>query len=120
MERPNPLREKSYAYALDIVKFYKILTIEKKEYVLSKQLLKSGTSIGANVAEGLSAPTKKDFAHTLSIALKEARECHYWLSLLRDGLYTTPEEITPLLQATTELIALLTAIIKTSRQTLVG
>lgn len=71
------LREKSYQFALRIVKLYKFITDEKKEYVLSKQILRSGTSIGANIEEGGQAQSKMDFVHKLSIAQKEAAETYY-------------------------------------------
>lgn len=120
MKKQNPIQEKSYYFALHIVLFCKNVLIEKKrEYVLSKQLLKSGTSIGANVEEGIHAPSKKDFANKLSIALKEAHETKYWLSLLRDTGYASEEEIKHLLPELTEVIALLTSIIKTARISIV-
>ncbi len=74
---------KAYAFALDIIIVYKQLTYETKEYVLSKQLLRTGTSIGANVNEAISSESKRDFVHKLGIALKEARETSYWLNLLK-------------------------------------
>ncbi len=115
MEKPNPIREKSYAFAVAIVFFYKEILIKReKEFVLSKQVLRSGTSIGANVEEAVSAPTKKDFAHKMSIALKEARETKYWLFLLRDTKYVTESEIAHLLSQLKEIIALLVSILKTS------
>ena len=78
--------DKSYAFSLKIIDLYKYLNYEKKEFVLSKQILKSGTSIGANVEESQSAISKRDFISKNSIALKEARETHYWLRLLKDTL----------------------------------
>jgi len=78
----NPVREKSFAFAIRVVGLYKYLVNEKKEYVLSKQFLKSGTSIGANVEEGIGGISRKDFRAKLSIAYKEARETKYWLRLL--------------------------------------
>src|SRR5580765_2416353 len=80
------IAKKAYAFALNIVTLYKQLIEEKKEYVLSKQLLRSGTSIGANVNEAICAQSKRDFVHKLSIALKE-RETDYWLNLLKDSNY---------------------------------
>ena len=74
----NVIVEKSYSFSLKIVKLYKYLNYEKKEFVLSKQILKSGTSIGANVAEGQAAISKRDFVSKNSIALKETRETNYW------------------------------------------
>lgn len=115
MEKPNPIRQKSYVFAVAIVFFYKDILIKReKEFVLSKQILRSGTSIGANVEEAVSAPTKKDFAHKMSIALKEARETKYWLFLLRDTQYVTESEVAHLLNQLKEIIALLVSILKTS------
>lgn len=79
------LREKSYAFALRTVKLYRHLSEEKREYVLSKQVLRSGTSIGANITEAAQAQSKLDFIHKLSISLKEAFETEYWLNLLCDS-----------------------------------
>src|SRR5216683_662577 len=85
--KENALRDKSYKFALRIVNAYKHVVSEKKEYVLSKQLVRSGTSIGANVAEANQAQSRPDFISKLSIALKEAVETEYWLNLLRDSEY---------------------------------
>lgn len=85
--KENVLKDKSYKFALRIVKFYKFLVYEKKEFVLSKQVLRSGTSIGANITEGNQAQSTADFIHKLSIALKESFETEYWLCLLRDSEY---------------------------------
>ncbi|MEI8230877.1 MAG: four helix bundle protein [Candidatus Peregrinibacteria bacterium] len=114
-ERENPVRDKSYLFALRIVKVYQYLSEKKYERVLSKQLLRSGTSIGANVREGINAQSKKEFIAKLNIALKEAHESDYWICLLRDGKYLTTEESSSLLKDCEELIRLLTSIIKTSR-----
>lgn len=81
----NPAAEKSYTFALRIVKLRRYLVEEKSEYDLSKQVLRSGTSIGANVEEAIGGHSKKDFKHKLNIAYKEARETKYWLRLLRDS-----------------------------------
>ncbi len=80
--KENAIRDKSFAFALRIVKLYQYLTEQKKEYVLSKQLLRSGTTIGALVREAQQAESKADFIHKLAIALKEANESDYWLDLL--------------------------------------
>ncbi len=118
-KKENPLRDKSYRFAVDVVLFCKNVLIEqKREYVISKQLIKSGSSIGANVAEGLHAPSKKDFANKLNISLKEAFESQFWLYLLRDTGYASAAEVQPLLAQLHEIIALLTAILKTSRASL--
>ncbi len=78
---------KAYIFVLQIIENYKYLVTERKEYVLSKQLLRSGTSIGANINEALSSESKRDFVHKLSISLKETRETIYWLNLLNDSEY---------------------------------
>ncbi len=74
----NVIEEKSFKFALRIINLYKFLRSEKKEYIMSKQILRSGTSVGANIAEGVEAQSKKDFISKLSIALKEANETKYW------------------------------------------
>lgn len=114
MDKPNPLREKSFAFALKIVDTYREL-LKKHEYVLSKQLMKSGTSIGANVEEALRAQSKNDFIAKLSIALKEACETMFWLKLVQHGEFLSTSDCKNLLTATHELIRLLTSIIKTSK-----
>ena len=111
MNRVNVVRNKSFDFALRIVDLYKYLRYEKKEYVLSKQLLRSGTSIGANIEEAQAAQSKKDFISKMSIASKEARETLYWLKLLKYGGYLTKDEI---LADSNELIRLLTSIVKSS------
>src|SRR5438128_1294213 len=87
--KENILKDKSYKFALRIVNLYKHLSGEKKEFVLSKQILRSGTSVGANVAEANQAQSKADFIHKLAIALKESVETEYWLNLLRDAGFIT-------------------------------
>ena len=113
--RVNVLRDKSYKFALRIVKLYKHLTEEKKEYVLSKQVLRSGTSIGANIAEGNQAQSKPDFIHKLSIAHKESFETEYWLCLLRDGEFITEKQAESLIIDCNELQKILTTSIKTAK-----
>ena len=113
--KENPLKEKSYAFALRIVKLYKHLAYEKKEFVLSKQVLRSGTSIGANIAEGNQAQSKADFVHKLSIAHKESFETEYWLCLLRDGEFITEKQAESLISDCQELQKILTTSIKTSK-----
>src|SRR5687767_2416556 len=95
--KENLLKEKSYSFALRAIKLYKHLSVESKEYVLSKQILRSGTSIGANITEANRAQSKLDFVHKLSIALKEADETEYWLNLLRDSDYITTSQAESLL-----------------------
>lgn len=88
----NPIVSKSFAFALRIVKLYKYLCDEKKEYVMSKQILRSGTSIGANVAEAEWAVSRKDFRSKMYIAFKENVETMYWLDLLAASEYLTEEQ----------------------------
>ena len=107
---------KAYAFALEIVKTYKKLINEKKEYVLSKQLLRSGTSIGANINEAISGQSKRDFVYKLNIALKEARETNYWLNLLKDGEYINLLEFEVLNNSCNELVKMLSSIIITTKE----
>ena len=86
MEKKNIIKEKSFLFAIEIVGLYKVLA-ERKEFVLSRQMLRSGTSIGANIREATNAQSKADFIHKLSISLKESDETYYWLELLRFQLY---------------------------------
>ena len=118
MGKKNAVLEKSYDFSVHVVLFCKILIEERREYVISKQLMKSGTSIGANVEEAQRAQSKKDFISKMSISLKEAQESHYWLRLIRDTNYATADAIKPLLVEVEELIALLTSIIKSTKQNL--
>ena len=115
----NPLKTKSYAFALRVVKLYKYLAFETKEFVLSKQILKSGTSIGANVVEGNRGQSKSDFVHKLSIALKEADETEYWLNLLRDGDFITAVQADSLLADCLDLQKMLVASIKTAKKNMI-
>ncbi|MBU4445062.1 four helix bundle protein [bacterium] len=87
MEKRNIVREKSYTFAIDIIGVYQHLTKDKKEHVLSKQLLRCGTSIGANISEANGAISRADFSNKISIAYKECLEAKYWLSLLKDTFY---------------------------------
>jgi four helix bundle protein len=87
MKSGNVVQEKSYAFALRIVRMYRHLTEKRKEFVLSKQILRSGTSIGANIEEAIGGQSGRDFLAKLNIAYKEARETHYWLRLLHDSGY---------------------------------
>jgi four helix bundle protein len=109
------VKEKSYAFALKIVRLYREL-VGRNEYVLSKQLVRSGTSIGANVEEALAGQSRADFLSKMSIASKEARETSYWLRLLRDSDLLRHEEVDPLVKDCGELVNLLTSIVKTTRE----
>lgn len=108
----NVLLEKSKAFALKNIQLYKYLTEEKREYVLSKQLLRSATSIGANAREGSVAPSKADFFNKLNISLKEANESAYWLELLFNSGYIDEAMYTPLYNDCLELLRILTSITK--------
>lgn len=91
MKTNNIIQEKSFAFAIRIINAYKFLINEKKEFVLSKQMLRSGTSIGANVEEAIGGQSKADFLSKISIAYKEARETLYWIKLLKETEYLTTE-----------------------------
>ena len=108
---------KSFLFSVRIVKLCKYLQEEKKEYLLSKQLMRAGTSIGANVAEAEQAQSRADFIAKLSIALKEASETNYWLRLLNATDFLSEQEYLSIIMDCKELEKLLTAIIKTSRNT---
>lgn len=108
------LEEKTYTFALRIIKAYNYLT-SKSEYVLSKQLLRSGTSIGANCREATYAQSKMDFINKLSIALKETNETIYWLELLHDSDYITDQSFNSIHNDGLEILKLLISIIKTSK-----
>ncbi|MEW6600939.1 MAG: four helix bundle protein [Nitrospirota bacterium] len=113
--KKNVLQEKSYAFALRVVKTYEYLCVEKKEYVLSKQLLRAGTSIGANVEEAIGGQSEKDFFAKITISYKEARETHFWLRLLSDSGYLSTAQSVSLLKDCEELIRLSGSIQKTMR-----
>jgi four helix bundle protein len=110
------LKDKSYKFALRIIKLYMHLSKEIKEVVLSKQILRSGTSIGANIEEANQAQSKLDFIHKLSIALKEAAETNYWIRLLRDSKLVENNLADSFLKDCEELQKMLTASIKTSKK----
>ena len=114
-EKENIIVQKSYGFALEIIKLYKEL-IEKKEFVLSKQILRSGTSIGANIHEAVSSESKKDFIHKLGIALKETRETSYWLRLLKDSNYINQQSFDSLHLTCLSLIKILNSIILTTKE----
>ena len=114
----NIIRNKSYAFAIRIVNAYKFLTESKKEFVLSKQLLRSGTAIGALVAEAIHAQSGPDFLNKMNVALKEANETGYWLSLLKDTDYLEEKQYESIYEDCDELIALLVSIVKSMKNTL--
>lgn len=107
---------KSKAFAVRIIRFYQYLSTKKHEHILSKQILRSGTSIGANVRESYNAQSNADFINKLSIALKEANETLYWLELFLESEIINNDEYDSLFQDLNELIALLTSTIKTSKK----
>ena len=112
----NVIQTKSFTFAVRIVRLYKHLTEKKREFVLSKQLLRSGTAIGALVREATQAESKADFIHKLSIALKEANETQYWILLLEETEYLTHAEAESILADNRELLRLLTSIINSAKQ----
>ena len=116
MKKENVLLTKSFAFAIRIVKLYQFLVTEKKEYVLSKQLLRSGTAVGALVREAQNAESTKDFIHKLGIAQKECDETSYWLELLKETGYLTLTEFESIHENTTELLKIIRSSILTLKQ----
>ena len=110
--KENVIERKSYAFAVRIVNLQKYLVNQKREYIMSRQICKSGTSIGANVAEAQRAQSTADFVAKLKIALKEANETQYWLKLLHDTDYLTDREFESLHGSLQEILRILTAICK--------
>ncbi len=115
MKQENIIQQKSYAFAIRMVKLYQHLSSEKREYVLSKQLLRSGTSIGANVEEAIGGQSERDFFAKLNIAYKEARESKYWINLLTDTDYLTQNQSASLLIDIEEILKISGSILKTLR-----
>lgn len=116
--KDNIVQEKSYQFAIRIVKLYKYLCEDKKEFVLSKQLLGSGTAIGANIEEAIGGQSEKDFFAKLTIAYKEARETHYWIRLLTDTDYLKKEQSESVLTDVEELLRIIGSIQKTMKKKL--
>ncbi len=114
----NITAEKSVKFAMKVVSLYKKLTEVKKEFVLSKQFVRSGTAIGALIREAEHAESKADFLHKMNIALKEANETEYWLLLLREGKYLDEKEYEEYKSGCVELIRLLASIVKTTKTNL--
>jgi four helix bundle protein len=110
--KENVVKNKSFAFAVRVVKLYQFLGEQKKEFVLSKQLLRSGTSVGAMIREAEHAESKNDFKHKMSIAQKEMNEAIYWLELLKDTNYLNKEQFESINSDAIEIIKLITAIIK--------
>lgn len=114
--RENVVKIKSFAFALRIVKMYQFLCEQKKEFVMSKQLLRSGTAVGALVREAEQAESPADFIHKMAIALKEANETEYWIELLFQSNYLDETAYNSIKSDLTELLKLLISIIKTTKQ----
>ena len=111
----NVIEKKSYQFAMDVVKLTRVLEKRGCEYALTRQLIRSGTSIGANISEAQQAESKRDFASKMSIALKEAMESRYWLRLLKGLESITEDEAAGMLESADELIRILTKIVRTTR-----
>ena len=114
----NPLKEKSFDFAIRIVNLYRFLITEKKEYVMSEQLLKSGTAVGALAREAEHAESKADFIHKLSIAQKECNESLFWLELIERTEYITIEQFNSIFDDAVEIMKLTTSIIITTKKDL--
>jgi four helix bundle protein len=113
MKEQNVIKEKSYSFALQIVQLFKYLTEEKKEYVLAKQILRCGTSIGANIEEAIGSQSRKEFYSKITIAYKEARETSYWLRILKDSHYIDENQYEILFTQVNEILKIIGAIQKT-------
>ena len=111
----NIIAAKSYAFSIRCVNLYRFLCEERNDYTIGKQLLRSGTSVGANVKEAIRGYTKADFTAKMSIALKEASESEYWIEILRDTNYISAQQAESMLNDCTEVIKILISIIKTSQ-----
>jgi len=117
VDKEDTVREKSYRFAIRIIKLCVWLK-EKKHYEISAQLLRSGTSIGANIEEATASHSKKEFFHKMGISSKEERETRYWLRLLRDSGILTENQTSKLISESEELIKMLTSIVKTGKSNL--
>lgn len=118
MPRKNIIQDKSFEFALDVIQVSKELTV-KKEFTLSKQLLRSGTSVGANIRESKNAESKKDFIHKLSISQKECDESVYWIDLLYHSKYIDTNTYETLKNQANELLKILKSIIITTRKNMI-
>ena len=115
MEKDNPILKKSFAFAVRVVKLYKYLIEEKKEFTLAKQILRSGTSVGANIEEAIGGYSKKDFRAKMSISYKEIRETKYWLRLLKETDFVSTNQFESLYSDADELAKMLFRIIQNSK-----
>jgi len=109
------IKNKSFAFAVRVVNFYKVLTSDPKEFVMSKQFLRSGTSVGANVREAINGQSRADFIHKLAIAQKECDESIYWLELLKETKYISETEFISMNNDASELLKIIRSIIMTSK-----
>jgi four helix bundle protein len=116
MAKPNVIAEKSEEFAVRVINLSKYLIAEKKEYIISKQIFRSGTSIGANVSESRNAQSREDFISKLNIALKEADETAYWLRILKRTEFISQDQFSSLNEDVQELISILVSIIKTTKE----
>ena len=116
MEEKTLIKDKSFAFAVRVIKVYKHLSETKKEYILSKQLLRAGTSIGANVREAQNAESRADFIHKLAIAQKEAGETVYWIELLGATEYLSDSEFQSINADAVSVLKILTAILKSTKK----
>ena len=114
--RENIIKIKSFSFAIRVVNLYKLLSLERKEFILSKQFLRSGTSIGANVREALNAESQADFVHKLAIAQKECDETLYWLELLKETKYISEKEFNSMHIDANENLKIIRSIIITSKK----
>jgi four helix bundle protein len=116
MKKENVVREKSFGFAIRVVNLYKVLSGERKEFVISKQLLRSGTSVGANIREALNAESTADFIHKLAIAQKECDETCYWLELLHKTEFIRESEFNSMYGDASELLKIIRSIILSSKK----
>ena len=114
-QKPNIIKDKTYQFALKIIYLYMEMR-KQNEFILSKQIVRSGTSIGANVEEAIAAQSRKDFISKMSISSKEARETNYWLRLLRDSKLCGDLALSDLIKESEEIIKILTSIVKTTQK----
>jgi four helix bundle protein len=113
--KENIIKDKSYVFALRVIKTYKFLSEKQREFVLSKQMLRSGTAVGALIREGEQAQSRADFIHKMNIALKEANETEYWLMLLKDSDYIDENSFVSIHKDCAELVKMLISIVKTTK-----
>ncbi len=112
----NVIRKKSFTFAVRVVNLYKLLSSDRKEFIMSKQFLRSETSIAANIREGLNAQSKPDFIHKFSISQKECDETIYWLELLKETNYISEKEFLSINNDATEMLKIIRSIIMTSKK----